>query len=590
VAGAAGARPEVAAVETHSRVPPGPSLPSRRAALAVGVAAALCAACRHDWSAAGPQDDGGAVDWSDGDGVVAPDGPVDEPGAEDAPGDGPGDGDAPLDEFGADEAPLDEPGAEDAPADEAEAEDADVPEAAEDDAVFDDADAPETCGNGRLDPDEQCDESPSRPCAVGMCMGEQACTFDCTWAPCDLGLAPSNDSCEGSGVTRLEDRPGETLLSGRTCAARDDVAPTCAAAGGPDVIFLLELRDRRKVEMDTRGSAFDAVLQVGSGACPGTPLACDDNTAGGTPGQALLSLTLDAGTWWVVLDGAGDTEQGPYQLRVAISDVSTGPPNDDCAHAQRLELGDSYSLTSGTTSGARDDAAGCAGSAGADVWYRIDVLSRGILYFDVVDGRAWDSVLDLRQGECGDGAWSAVACGDDACGGARSHVAALVEPGGYYLVVDGKGPADQGDFVLRGLAADGRCSAATPIVADGVYLGTTVGGPTYSRPDCAASLASAPEAFYFLALCAGRTLLATTCNEATEFDTALSLGRGTCVGSWVACNDESEGGCSIEGAEHASSLSVPISEAGLYFLVVDGALHGSAISPAGPFGLAVSGL
>jgi hypothetical protein len=356
------------------------------------------------------------------------------------------------------------------------------------------------------------------------------------------------------------------------------------------VIFVLGLRGRRQVEIDTAGSAFDTVLQVGSGACPGLPVACDDHGAGGTGDAARLSLTLEAGDWWIVLDGARSDQQGSYALQVSIADAPIGPANDECAAARRLDLDRAYRLESGTTRGARDDAAGCGGSRGVDVWYRFDVGSRKPVYFDLIDGQPWDSVLDLRQGACGSTTWTTVACGDDACGGTRSQIAALLEPGEYYLVVDGKTTEDQGEFVLRTLGADASCATALPIIADDVYTGTTVGGPTNSRPMCGLSLGSTPEAYYFLALCPGRTLLASTCNDATEFDTILSLGAGSCRDVWLAYNDDSDSVCLVEGAEHASTLTVPITDAGLYFLVVDGATSGPGIPAAGPYGLAASGL
>jgi hypothetical protein len=259
-------------------------------------------------------------------------------------------------------------------------------------------------------------------------------------------------------------------------------------------------------------------------------------------------------------------------------------------HARSLGLDRSYRLEGGTTNGADDDAAACAGSGGADVWYRFSLGARTLVYIDVLDGHDWDSVLDVRKGSCETAAWTTTACGDDACGGTRSRIATALEPGTYYLVVDGKTSADRGDFTLRTLAAESACSAAEPITADGFYSGTTVGGSAESQPECVPSTTSNPEASFYLPLCAGGTLAASTCNATTDFDTVLSLGAGSCRERWIACNDDIDGLCGVVGAEHASSIERSIAEPGLYFLVVDGADRGTGEPPFGIFGLEVSGL
>jgi hypothetical protein len=49
--------------------------------------------------------------------------------------------------------------------------------------------------------------------------------------------------------------------------ARDDVAPSCAAPGGKDVMFDVNVTDRLRLYVDTFGSTYGVVLAVYSGRC-----------------------------------------------------------------------------------------------------------------------------------------------------------------------------------------------------------------------------------------------------------------------------------------------------------------------------------
>jgi hypothetical protein len=581
-------------------------------AAAAGLAAA--AGCRHDWSLGGITDDGNAgpedVDVPDAPDAEA-DGDGDAPDAEpEAEAEAPAEADADADDFeeadtppedAGEEAEVDEPeGADDAgeaddgPGDEDEA----APEAGPDDAdTPPEAEAGPVCGNEVVEPPEQCDRSPGRDCAIGMCLGTQSCTDECTWGACGFGTPPDGDACVDP-LPRIADSPGLQTFRGRTCAATDDGRATTCPRGSaaPDVAYAYTATRRRRIVVDTVGSNFDALVDLRTGvSCPGAGLACDDDSAGGDPPQGVVDRVVDAGVYWIVVDGARSTDRGSYVLNVAISEVVEPPANDACASAALLafDLTGGWSTTTGTTTGATDDLPNCYGGGGPDVWYRFAVEEPTIVYFDTLDLESWRSILDLRSGSCDAPSWT-LACAKANCRTARSQFAARVDPGSYFLVVDGTTAADAGAFTLRYRALDGPCTDADLIYADGVFSGDTTGNADRVTLPCVADTTlGAPDNLYFVPVCPHRTITASTCHATTTFDTALGLAEGSCTAPPVACNDNLPAGmlCTVGVGPETSQIVTTIEDPGLYFLVVDGVSEPTGTGPAmGRYGLSVSGL
>ncbi len=478
------------------------------------------------------------------------------------------------------------------------------------------------CGDGVVGPGEQCDGDPPRGCSTpcgtvgteecvscqwsGTCVppaeacngadddcdGEpdngfdcvqgtiQACTIDgwpgtqtcqaetCTWGACNPD-APPTDRCNGT----YAEIGGGGVFTGNTSGAADDFSGSCDGTGGKDVVYRLVLAERSRITLDTTGSAFDTVLYVRSGAaCPGeTEAACDDNGAGGSASRIVT--TLEAGTYWVVLDGTAPAEAGAYTLTVG---VTPSPANDTCAGAIDISAG---GLFAGSTGAADDDNAGCAGSGGQDVWYRFTVpaATTWIVYLDTVDDQTWDSVIHVRSGGSCTGALAA--CADNQCGGSRSQWVGVLGPGDYYAIVDGATAAAAGKFVLR-FQRSARCGAtAAAISGDGTYSGTTTGAGNDTVPGCRISSA-APDVLYYFGLCATRTIAATTCSPGTGVDNVLHYRSGACA------NGSTEPACGTRTCATGGKASISASLGqGLHFLIVDG----RGTKNFGPFSVVVSG-
>jgi hypothetical protein len=109
---------------------------------------------------------------------------------------------------------------------------------------------------------------------------------------------------------------------GDTTNATADFDAGCDSPGQPigganDQLLRLVLTQRRRVVFDMTGSVYTTMLNLRSGdACPGTEVADTCNVSGG-PNRSFLDKTLDAGTYWVQIDGfAGSV--GAWNLDVRV--------------------------------------------------------------------------------------------------------------------------------------------------------------------------------------------------------------------------------------------------------------------------------
>jgi hypothetical protein len=127
-----------------------------------------------------------------------------------------------------------------------------------------------------------------------------------------------NDSC---GARRSIPAAGGVFRGNSSSAPQVIAAPPCGGlgcAGGRAVYFQLTLTERRRVIANTLGSGFDTILSVNSGSsCPGRPVTngCNDDTVAQA---SQVDVTLDAGTYFVVVQGCGFGRGGDYTLDVAV--------------------------------------------------------------------------------------------------------------------------------------------------------------------------------------------------------------------------------------------------------------------------------
>jgi hypothetical protein len=101
------------------------------------------------------------------------------------------------------------------------------------------------------------------------------------------------------------------------CAGRDS-SPT-----GPDRVFRMDVRSRSRVRLVLTAPTFEAALALrrsctdGVGVGGTAQLACEGNA--GRSHRVTVDRELEAGTYWVVVDGQSPADEGPFRLEARIT-------------------------------------------------------------------------------------------------------------------------------------------------------------------------------------------------------------------------------------------------------------------------------
>ena len=435
----------------------------------------------------------------------------------------------------------------------------------------------EICNGEDDDCDGLCDELSaccaltSRTCEMGEhaeCTGTQYCSNACDWGACLFGGIPINNTCAWA-----RDVSGGGTFAGSTCGASNNYTAGCGgSASSPDVVFRLVLEERSVVEVDLcTGTTWDTVLHMRSGSCEeGPEIACDDDGCGGSDDlQSRITRTLEPGTYYIFVDGFSTGRAGPFTLNVSIS-TAVPPVNNDCEAAIDL-LSTGEEMFEGDTSAAVNTRDATGTSGGWDVWYKMSFFTSEVVYFDLLDGEGWDAVIEIYSGSCDE--LTPVASSDNACETRRPQLAAHLEWGDYYVVVDGKTADDYGSFALA--FNHSYCAGAAALPSNA--LPTTVDGTTSGAGDnmsgtCGGGMGR--DFTYFFTLCPGQAghVSFTTCSSPVDWDSLMYFRDMKGSGSNVCGNRELRcavsGGCMGETGHEG--FVQPHSEYGLHFISVDG--------------------
>jgi hypothetical protein len=226
-------------------------------------------------------------------------------------------------------------------------------------------------------------------------------------------------------------------------------------ADSRDAVWRVTLTERsdfnavaRPVTLD---AGTDAVLYLRSSPCVGgAELACIDNESE-LPEQ-LRVRGLDAGTYFLIVEGYGTTGSGAVELTTWATPPVPLPPNDTCAAPRVLDFSATNSLRfTVDTSDAEDDAIGtCAfGPGGRDTVYAFNLASGRTVTVtsESADGGvSVDPMIYLRAGGCGSDAGTEINCADDYP--APEVMVNTLPAGQYYLFVDSFSSSTAGPTVV----------------------------------------------------------------------------------------------------------------------------------------------
>ncbi|MBX3270551.1 MAG: putative metal-binding motif-containing protein [Sandaracinaceae bacterium] len=255
----------------------------------------------------------------------------------------------------------------------------------------------------------------------------------------DVSVSPSDaPACESAGVLT----PG-TSVSGRTGSGTDAFGTDCrgGALVAEEGLHTFTLGARRRVRLEAVG-APDAAGGLAPGLRLGLHTGCDPSAARADClehagrecfERATLEATLDAGTYFVVVEGSHGGDHG-YTLT-----LETAGPNAACGAATRIGGSSTFSGDTTGTPDAFRDATVCGAGYGPDAVYRVEVAADARVVLDLVASYA-NATLSLFEG-----------CGTRriAGGGTRTRIDTSLSAGTYYAVVGGARATDAGRYVLN---------------------------------------------------------------------------------------------------------------------------------------------
>jgi hypothetical protein len=227
---------------------------------------------------------------------------------------------------------------------------------------------------------------------------------------------------------------------GDTFAARDDVSGSCGGAGAADVVYRVDVprRSRLRASLDAEEASHLLVAWR----------RCGDRSAEVACGRSLDEV-LAPGTYFVGVDGVSPDAVGRFAMAWSLQDLAA--QSAACAVAPPLV---ERRRVSATTQGAADRfSATCAGrdatASGPDRVFRFTLASRAHVAVTVT-APTFDAAVALRKtcGDDGAGAAAELASRCEADSGHEVQVERTLEPGTYWVVVDGQTPNDQGAFTL----------------------------------------------------------------------------------------------------------------------------------------------
>lgn len=343
----------------------------------------------------------------------------------------------------------------------------------------------------------------------------------------------------------------------------DAAKGACDAGKGAEIPYKIDIPSKARARIVLHSDDFSPGLHVRKTCSDeASEVACTSSGMKST--EAALVATLDTGSYTVFADSEDKGQHGAYKLDVDLTTpAGQGVRGDACSDAIPLPADDKP--VAGDTFEAKDDFAGtCAGKDAPDMMYRFELTSRSRVtaFFDAEEG---SHVFTLFK-SCTDRA-SEIAC--------KATLDETLNPGTYFLAVDGSEKAPFGRFTFKLKARDvslqdAACKAPGSIALGQTITGTTAGAPDRFNGSCGGRLdsQSSGDRVFRLVLPSRQhiQLMLTTPNH----DGILAL-RKTCLDppnmrspreAEVSCNNDS-------GDTRHSKIDTTV-DAGTYFVVVDG--------------------
>ncbi len=368
--------------------------------------------------------------------------------------------------------------------------------------------------------------------------------------------APANDDCAGAISLNVYGASCGGATTGNVASATQSLAASCGGTANDDVWYSF-VATATSHNITVVGSAnFNAVVDLRSGVCNGSNIACADSTlSGGTEVIVATGLTI-GNTYFVRVYDFGSSAPLTTTFTICVTTPSTTPPsNNNCSGATTLTVYGATcgGATTGNVAGATQSIAaitcnGFTGTANDDVWYKFTATST-THDITVVGSANFDAVVDMHSVSC---SGANINCADATGNGGTEVINAtgLTIGAVYYVRVYDYGSSVPltTTFTIcittpgSTVPINDTCSKATALVVYGTSCGGattgTVAGATESLPAIACnSNTSSVAADVWYKFTATATAHDITVVGSVSFNAVVDLRSGTCNGTNINCAD-----------------------------------------------------
>jgi hypothetical protein len=395
------------------------------------------------------------------------------------------------------------------------------------------------------------ERSATRPWRISACVASTFFVVACASARGGGGLEPRfvavHNALAAMGLVQVGPIHEGVLGPGREARVALQLTPGCttiAVVGGEGIRVLdatLTDPEGRPVAHDTTDEPEAVLRWCVEGAADAYVL--------------VLRVALGAGPWVVATWQGGGPGGG--QSPGTAPDASAGPQAEGTCESP-IALGPGVTVGS-TTRGEHENAGSCGPSDSRELVYIMDVARRERVTIEVE--AHFDSVLYVRKDDCSDPN-AEVDCSDDAPDRTHSRVERVLEPGRYFVFVDGYAH-DAGQFKLSVTASDvlalsDVCRRA-PLLGIGVPAsGTTIGMGNDAEASCPAGADGADAPWRLELSSRSRLRLVERSDEVTPV-----------VHIRHACADEQSEIACADGAGSSSAVITGVFDPGSYTVFAD---------------------
>jgi len=286
--------------------------------------------------------------------------------------------------------------------------------------------------------------------------------------------------------------------------------------------------------------------------------------------QAVVRACVEApGTYTLVLKmqrGAGDFvtaawSGGARDDGAAAADAAARAAAGTCEAPIPLVAG---TYNGSTARGESDNEGSCANSVSRELVYRLEIATRQRVTIEV--DPHFDAVLYVRRDDCTD-ADGEVTCNDDTPHGHSSRIDEVLDPGTYFVFVDGYNN-EIGAFKMNVALSEvptlaEACQKARPLALGSPKTGSTHASYDHAGASCGDG-AKGPDTIYQVEL-AQRSRVRVLVHS-DDFPPVVHLRR-------QCADDRSEVGCADAGANDGDVAFIGVLDPGRYAVFADASDH-----------------